>query len=75
MSQTVLLHGSSDANIPRLPPQMVVNVADFSPQQMQQLLAQAELGSGNVIATHPTPEDVMLAPLVLSYHFSDLICC
>lgn len=62
MSQTVLLCGSSDANIPRLPPQMAVS--DCTPQQMQQLLAQAELESGNVIATHPSPEDLLLAPVV-----------
>src|ERR1700733_2550888 len=67
MFQTVLLGGSFDANIPRLPPQTVV--ADCSPQQMEQLLAQAELEGGNVVADHPSPEDVLLAPLVLFYIF------
>lgn len=68
MSRTVLLAAGSDTDLarqsPHVPPQ------DYTPQQLQQLLAQAELESGQPPAGHPSQEDVLLVPVVFMFNLS-----
>lgn len=62
MSQTVLLPSSPGASLPRSPIQK--SPPDCTPQQLQQLIAQAELESGRAVPVQASQEDIHLAPVV-----------
>lgn len=62
--QVVLPSSPGDVNSRRYVEHAPPPSQDWTPQQLQQLFAQAEYESGRASTVHPSDEDLQLAPLV-----------